>query len=85
LRSLERNVRAEKDIFNSLNLILKQCACACDNLSKVVLRVVRDSKQFKGIKVWIKLKRQESDIKGFKRLIDSYKATLTIAVADANL
>lgn len=85
LRSLERNVRAEKGIFDSLDLILEQCARACDDLSTAVSRAVGQSKQFEGIRVWIKLKRQEGDIEGFKKLIDSYKATLTIAVADANL
>jgi ABC-type transporter Mla subunit MlaD len=85
LQSLERNATADKDAFTSLDFVLKQCTRACDNLHEALSKALGDSNQSKGIKVWIRLKRQENDIEGFKKLIDSYKATLTIAVADANL
>lgn len=86
LQALERNVKEDPDAFETLNLVLKPCTHACDNLNKALAKAFGDSKQqFEGIKVWIRLKRHESDIEAFKKLVDSYKATLTIAVADANL
>ncbi|KAH7371725.1 hypothetical protein BKA66DRAFT_551508 [Pyrenochaeta sp. MPI-SDFR-AT-0127] len=86
LKALERNVKEDTDTYGSLDFVLEQCTHTCDNLNKAVAKAFGDSKQqFEGIKVWIRLKRHENDIEGFKKLIDSYKATLTIAVVDANL
>lgn len=86
LKALERNIRDNTDTFDSLKIILERCAQACDELNKAVRIAVGDTKQpQEGIKIWIKLKRHGSDIEAFKKLIDSYKATLTIAIADANL
>jgi archaellum component FlaC len=86
LQALEQNVEKDANTFGSLNCVLEQCQYACDNLNKAVAKASGDSKQqFEGIKIWIRLKRHEGDIEAFKKLIDSYKATLTIAIADANL
>jgi archaellum component FlaC len=86
LQALERNVKQDADTFKSLDFVLEQCTSACDNLNKTVVKAFGDSKQqFEGMKVWIRLKRHAGDIEAFKKLVDSYKATLTIAVADANL
>ncbi|KAH6629795.1 hypothetical protein C7974DRAFT_413554 [Boeremia exigua] len=85
LVSLERNIRAEKDTFSSLDFVLEQCTRACDDLNKAVSRALGGRKQSDGIKTWIRLKRQETDIEEFRKLVDSYKATLTIAIADVNL
>ncbi|KAJ4310818.1 hypothetical protein N0V94_008255 [Neodidymelliopsis sp. IMI 364377] len=59
---------------------------ACNDLTKAISKAAGDPKQpAEGVKVWIRLKCHGSDIEAFKKLIDSYKATLTIAIADVNL
>ncbi|KAJ4984186.1 hypothetical protein SVAN01_10294 [Stagonosporopsis vannaccii] len=86
LQALERNVKEEKDTFDSLKFVLEQCTQACDDLTKAISKAAGDPKQpTEGMRVWIRLKCHGSDIEAFKKLIDSYKATLTIAIADVNL
>jgi|SRR5690242_555650 len=86
LQALERNVKEDTDTFDSLRFVLEQCTQACNDLNKAISKAVGDPKQpAEGMKVWIRLKCHGSDIEAFKKLIDSYKATLTIAIADVNL
>ncbi|KAJ4341296.1 hypothetical protein N0V95_007272 [Ascochyta clinopodiicola] len=86
LQALERNVKEDTDTFNSLQFVLVQCTQACNGLTEAISKAAGNPKQpTEGIKVWIRLKCHGNDIEAFQKLIDSYKATLTIAIADANL
>lgn len=86
LQAFERNVKENTDTFDSLKFVLEQCTQACNDLNEAISKAAGDPKQpTEGIKVWIRLKCHGSDIEAFKKLIDSYKATLTIALADVNL
>jgi uncharacterized protein YoxC len=86
LQALERNIKEEKDTFDSLKFVLEQCTQACNDLNEAITKAAGDTKQpTAGIRVWVRLKCHGTDIDAFKKLIDSYKATLTIAIADVNL
>jgi uncharacterized protein YoxC len=86
LQALERNVKEDEDTFDSLKSVLEQCTQACNDLNKAISNAVATTKQpTEGIRIWIRLKCHGTDIEAFKKLIDSYKATLTIAIADVNL
>jgi septal ring factor EnvC (AmiA/AmiB activator) len=86
LQALERNVKEDENTLDSLKPVLEQCAEACDDLSKAISDATADTKQpTEGIRIWMRLKRRGTDIEAFRKLIDSYKATLTVAIADLNL
>lgn len=86
LQALERNVKKDEDTFDSLKLVLEQCTQACNDLHKAISNAAKDTKQpIEGIRIWIRLKCHGTDIEAFKKLIDSYKATLTVAIADVTL
>lgn len=86
LQALVKNIEETSENFEILRLILEQCDVACKNFEKEVLSKVGESKSRVGeVKVWTRLQFLGGDIGKFQRLIGSYKATVTIALADANL
>jgi Fungal N-terminal domain of STAND proteins len=76
LQALEKNIEETTENFEVLRLILQQCDQACKDFEKEVLESLR---------AWAKLQYLGSDINNFRKLIGSYKATMTIALADSNL
>jgi Fungal N-terminal domain of STAND proteins len=86
LQALEKNIEETTENFEVLRLILQQCDQACKDFEKEVLESLRDSDgRLQEIKAWAKLQYLGSDINNFRKLIGSYKATMTIALADSNL
>lgn len=86
LQALAKNIEETTENFEVLRLILQQCVQACENFAKEVLDNVKQSEsRVEGVKAWAKLQLLGSDIDNFRKLIGSYKATMTIALADSNL
>ncbi|KAH8589567.1 hypothetical protein B0O99DRAFT_581513 [Bisporella sp. PMI_857] len=86
LQALEKNIQESTENFEVLRLVLQQCAQACDDFRKAVLEALGEPEdRLQGIKAWVKLQYRGSDIESFRKLIGSYKATMTIALADSNL
>lgn len=86
LQALEKNMQESSENFDTLKLILQQCVDACDEFRKEVMKALGGSgERLQGVKAWVKLQYHGNDIEGFRKLIASYKATMTIALADSNL
>ena len=86
LQALEKNIEESTENFEVLRIILQHCHQACENFEKSVLEAFRDSGgRLQEVKAWAKLQCLGSDINKFRKLISSYKTTITIALADANL
>lgn len=86
LQALEKHIQEATDNFEILRLILQQCGQTCADFDKAVLDALGDpGDRLQGMKAWIRLQYRGSDIDNFRKLIGSYKATITIALADLNL
>jgi len=86
LQALEKNIQESTENFEVLKLILQQCADACETFHKAVLVALgQPDDRLQGIKAWVRLQYHGSNIESFRKLIGSYKATMTIALADSNL
>lgn len=86
LQALEKNLEEGTEHFEILRLILQHCRQACVRFEEAVLVALKDAGgPFQDIKIWTKLQFLGSNISDFRKLIGSYKATLTIALADSNL
>jgi Fungal N-terminal domain of STAND proteins len=86
LQALEKNIEESSENFEVLRIILQHCHQACKDFEKTVLEEFRDSgSRLQEIKAWAKLQYLGNDINKFRKLIGSYKATMTVALADANL
>jgi len=86
LQALERHVQQTTKNFEVLKLILQQCGEACEAFNKAVLAAFGESgNRLQGVKAWVRLQLRGNDIESFRKLIGSYKATMTIALADSNL
>ena len=86
LQALAKNIQESTENFEMLRLILQQCTRACEDFHKAVLEALgKPENRFQGIKAWARLQYRGNDIDSFRKLIASYKATMTIALADSNL
>lgn len=86
LQALEKNIEESTENFEVLRIILQHCNQACKDFENSVLEAFRDSGgRLQEVKVWAKLQCRGSDINKFRKLISSYKSTMVIALADANL
>lgn len=85
LTSLKENVEAESD-FAALKLPLLHCGKACKEFATAIdQRTTRTTESRNSLRDWLKLTWRGKDISGFTNLIAGYKATITIALGDANL
>lgn len=86
LQALERNVGESTENFEVLKLVLQQCTQECEDFHKAVLEALGEpDNRLQGVKAWVRLQYHGNDIESFRKLIGSYKATLTIVLADSNL
>ncbi|KIW93764.1 uncharacterized protein Z519_05079 [Cladophialophora bantiana CBS 173.52] len=86
LKALQKNLEESTENFEVLRLILERCGQACKEFETKVLDLLKESgSSVKQIKAWTKLQFLGGDINNFRKLIGSYKATVTIALADYNL
>lgn len=87
LQSLNETVNSTENVeLTALSLPLLRCGKACEEfgqeLSKCFSRSGGNRQSFRD---WAKLKYMGDDIDGFRNLLAGYKATITIALTDANL
>ncbi|CAG7555186.1 unnamed protein product [Fusarium equiseti] len=87
LRSLQDHVRTDDRAFLPLKFPLMQCRQACTDFQTLVEQNSRRSrdKARTSFRDWAKLMYMNGDIVSFKELLAGYKATINIALADANL
>lgn len=86
LQAVSKNIEDTTQEFEVLQVILQHCNQACKDFNETVLNKVRLSNgRFDEFKSWAKIQYLGGDIDNFRKLIGSYKATLTIALADSNL
>ncbi|KAI1070684.1 hypothetical protein LB507_006699 [Fusarium sp. FIESC RH6] len=87
LRSLQDHVRTDDRAFLPLKFPLMQCRQACADFQTLVEQNSKRSrdKARTSFRDWAKLMYMNGDIVSFKELLAGYKATITIALADANL
>lgn len=86
LQALAKNIEETTENFEVLRLILEQCVQACKSFETEVLNNVgKSGSRVEEVKAWTKLQFLGGEIINFQKLIGSYKATMTIALADANL
>lgn len=87
LSRLEETITAARGVdFSILEMPLQQCSHLSKALHDELLRCLsRSSDSRTSFRDWVKLKFQGEDINGIRGLLDGYKMTITIALADANL
>lgn len=86
LQALAKNLEETTENFEILRLILEQCGRACKDFEEKVLdKLGKTESPLKDVKAFARLQLLGGSVNSFRKLIGSYKATLTIALADANL
>lgn len=87
LQSLEAFAGAEPSLLVPLRLPLEQCTKACADFHKLILKCTRHSGASgnTSFRDWAKLRYMDNDVNGFTAMLAGYKATIAIALADANL
>jgi hypothetical protein len=87
LESLVETVHATSDLdFSALKIPLKRCGNACDDFKQEIEKCsARSGGSRASFRDWARLKYMGDDIDGFRRLLSSYKMTITIALTDASL
>lgn len=73
--------------FKSLELPLQRCGKACEEYGKIIEQCTKHSADTtrSSIRDWITQKYLQGDINDFKAMIASYKSTISIALANANM
>ena len=87
LASLLETIQATSGVdFAALEVPLRRCGRACDEFR---LEIQKFSSRSAGSRTsfrdWARLRYMGDDIDGFRRLLASYKMTITIALTNANL
>lgn len=86
LSSLHQAVLDSKADFTALKTPLLRCGNACNEFEMVIRKATENSHGPRtSIRDWAKLRYMGGDITSFKNALASYKATITIALCDANL
>ncbi|KAJ5292443.1 uncharacterized protein N7443_008396 [Penicillium atrosanguineum] len=79
------NTTSDVDL-SSLNLPLLRCGNACKEFQQEIIQCSsRSTGNRTSFRDWAKLTYMGDDIDGFRRLLAGYKATINIALTDANL
>lgn len=72
--------------LSALDLPLLRCGSACKEFEQELMKcLARTGNSRTSFRDWARLRYMGDDIDGFRRLMASYKLTITIALADANL
>jgi hypothetical protein len=87
LSSLTETVSATTDIdLSALQLPLLRCGHACQEFEQELTKCAsRSGSTRTSFRDWAKLKYMGDNIDGFTQLLAGYKATINIALTDANL
>lgn len=87
LASLVETVQNTTDIdLSPLELPLRQCGKACQLFEQQIQKCsARSTGSRASVRDWARLKYMGDDIDGFRRLLASYKLTISVALTDANL
>lgn len=87
LESLHELVTASPDVdFDSLRSPLDRCGCACEEYGQLIARFTKHSNgQRTSIRDWVSQKYLWGDVVDFKDMLASYKSTINIAIAKANM
>jgi hypothetical protein len=85
LQSLLETIYDDDDAFMTLKNPIFRCGRACGEFKILVSKFAADGSQTSKLKEWAKLRFMGEDIAGFKDTIARYKATISIAIGDANL
>jgi hypothetical protein len=87
LRSLTETVSATTDVdLSALDLPLRRCGHACEDFEKEIIKYSsRSGGNRTSFRDWAKLRYMGDNIDAFRRLLAGYKATINIALTDANL
>lgn len=87
LQSLLETIQAHPDInFCALTIPLERCASACDEYAIVIGRCTAHSSATKSsVRDWLTQKYLQGDVDDFHAMISTYKSTINIALANANL
>ena len=73
--------------FKALEVPLQRCGNACDEYGKLITRCTKHSSEGSrpSVRDWITQKYLQGDINDFKAMLATYKSTINIALANANL
>jgi len=86
LRSLQDTLTDPEIDLSSLKLPLLRCGEACRGFAETIDNcTARSSKDKTSFSDWLRLTYRGRNIRGFKDIIEAYKSTITIALADANM
>jgi hypothetical protein len=87
LGSLVETVRTTTDLdLSALELPLRRCGRACKEFEQDIQKIsARSGGSRANFRDWARLRYMGEDVDGFRRLLASYKMTITIALTDANL
>lgn len=86
LESLQDLAGHDSTIFLPLKLPLLQCRRACIEFEALLITCSRHSKGSRtSFRDWARLRYMDGDITQFVSMLAGYKATVAIALADANL
>lgn len=86
LESLSQAVADADADFVALKIPLHRCGNACKDFEAIILKSAERSGDSRtSFRDWARLKYMGDDITGFKNMLAGYKATITIALCNANL
>lgn len=87
LGSLVETVQAAAELdLSALEIPLRQCGKACQGFEEQIQKCSsRSTSSRTSVKDWARLRYNGDDIDGFRRLLASYKSTITIALTHATL
>ena len=86
LRSLQQTVDQDVADLSSLKLPLLHCGKACEEFAAVINKCSSHTKEPRtSFRDWFRLSYMGKDISSFTNLLAGYKATIAIALGDANL
>ncbi|KAH7176249.1 hypothetical protein EDB81DRAFT_836346 [Dactylonectria macrodidyma] len=72
--------------FKGLELPLQRCGTVCEDYAKVIARCTKHSDGSRpSARDWITQKYLQGDINDFRTMLTTYKSTINIALANANL
>ncbi len=86
LQSLHQAAANNNADLTGLKLPLFRCGKACRDFEAVIIKCTAHSGGSRtSFRDWAKLKYMGDDVVGFKNMLAGYKATISIALGDANL
>ncbi|KAK3670796.1 hypothetical protein LTR78_009368 [Recurvomyces mirabilis] len=87
LRSLNITIESNNEAdLSALRFPVLRCGKACTKFAEILEECSRKSRGNRtSFRDWVKIKYMDDDIDGFRRLLSSYKQTISVALMYANL